>query len=125
MSGIEIDTSEVRALAAEMAGSSARVFALSRKAVEKSALNIKNGLASDMQGHPSFAGFPASISYDMSGLSAEIGPELGGAGSLGGVVYEGTARTGPIADLLAPVRAEAPQLEFYLADAAVKAVFGK
>lgn len=66
-----------------------------RKAVEVSARNIKDLIRNEYTGARQLPGAAASISYDKldGGLGADIGPELGGQGSIVGLVDEGAPRT--------------------------------
>lgn len=72
-----------------------------RKAVEVSARNIKDLIRDEYSGARQLPGASRSISYDLKGstgarlggISAEIGPELGGQGSIVGLVDEGAPRT--------------------------------
>lgn len=72
-----------------------------RKAVEVSARNIKDSIRDEYSGARALPGASRSISYDLKGstgtrlggISAEIGPELGGQGSIVGLVDEGAPRT--------------------------------
>lgn len=72
-----------------------------RKAVEISARNIKDLIRDEYSGARALPGASRSISYDiqgstgarLGGISAEIGPELGGQGSVVGLVDEGAPRT--------------------------------
>lgn len=66
-----------------------------RKAVEVSARNIKDLIRDEYSGARQLPGASRSISYDKKdgGLAAEIGPELGGQGSIVGLVDEGAPRT--------------------------------
>lgn len=72
-----------------------------RKAVEISARNIKDLIKNEYSGARALPGASRSISYDLKGstgarlggISAEIGPSLGGQGSIVGLVDEGAPRT--------------------------------
>lgn len=72
-----------------------------RKAVEVSARNVKDEIRAEYSGSQNLPGASRSVSYDMKGgngiraaaIEAEIGPELGGQGSIVGVVDNGTTRT--------------------------------
>lgn len=72
-----------------------------RKAVEVSARNIKDLIRNEYSGARQLPGAARSISYDLhgstgsrlGGIGAEIGPELGGQGSIVGLVDEGAPRT--------------------------------
>jgi len=120
---VTVNSDEVRALGIELGAASREVTLESAKVIERAALNIKNGLIRDLAGSKHFPGLSRAISYDVRGLDAEIGPTLGGSGSLGGVVYEGTSNGPPSRDFMAPVNREIPLLEFHLADVATRAVF--
>lgn len=69
-----------------------------RKAVEISARNIKDQIKRDYTGSRNLPGAAGSISYELKGttgqilggISAEIGPRLGGQGSVVGLVDKGT-----------------------------------
>lgn len=72
-----------------------------RKAIEVSARNIKDQIRDEYSGSRQLPGASRSISYDLQGttgarlggISAEIGPSLGGQGSIVGLVDEGAPRT--------------------------------
>lgn len=120
---MDIDVSQVRQLAVDLGGADRRVTLESAAVMRRAAVNIKKGLQAQTSGHPHFPGLGRAVSFDERGLSFEVGPTLGGQGSLGGVFWEGTARNGPVADFMAPVRAEEPLLAYHLADVATRAVF--
>lgn len=69
-----------------------------RKAIEVSARNIKDQIKRDYTGSRNLPGAAGSISYELKGttgqilggISAEIGPRLGGQGSVVGLVDKGT-----------------------------------
>lgn len=72
-----------------------------RKAVEVSARNVKDAIRKEYSGSRNLPAAAGSISYDLHGstgerlgaISAEIGPDLGGQGSLVGMVDTGTPTT--------------------------------
>lgn len=66
-----------------------------RKAIEVSARNIKDQIRDEYSGARQLPGASRSISYDKldGGLGADIGPSLGGQGSIVGLVDEGAPRT--------------------------------
>lgn len=96
MANIEIDTSEVRALAADMRGVDGRLARHLKPVVAKGALNIKNQLRSEMRESRHFGVVARGITYDLEdgGYSAAIGPEKGSPGSLANIAYFGTSRGG-------------------------------
>lgn len=80
------------------AGKSAAPFV--RKAVEVTARKVKDAARKDYSGAQNLPGAARSISYEIGGgggirggeIDAEIGPVLGGQGSIVGLVDEGTPR---------------------------------
>jgi hypothetical protein len=96
--GISVDTSALDKLAADLGqvpdGAGKRI----RQAVEVGARNVKDSWRDKMRDAAYLPHASQSISYDMHGttgsrlgaITAEIGPELGGQGSLVGGVEMGT-----------------------------------
>lgn len=86
---------DLNALAHDLGEVAKSTVPFARKAVEVSARNVKDQISSEYTGARQLPGAAGSISYDKKdgGLSAEIGPELGGQGSLVGLVDEGAPRT--------------------------------
>lgn len=103
MAGIGFDFSEVLKLAADLGEVPDNAGKNIRKAVEVTARKVKDAWKSDVSGSSLAPGGERAISYDLKGgnairgseITAEIGPELGGAGSLVGLVEYGTPTTGP------------------------------
>ena len=88
-----------------------------RAVVERGALNVKNGMARDAQGIGHAPAFPSSITYDMRGLSAEIGPDkTRRQGALGNILAFGTSKNAPVWNHLAALEREAPRFEQALVD---------
>lgn len=123
MSRISIDTSEVRALAADLRGVGAFVSAKVPGVVSKGALNIKNQMRAEASESTHFR-FAHTISYDLEerGYAAVIGPEKGGAGSLANIAYFGGANGGggTVPDPLGALEAEIPNFS----DAIAKLIEG-
>ena len=100
MAKIEIDTSELRTLQADMTKVDSRLARHLRPVVSKGALNIKETLREEMsesdRGGRGFGPVTKSITYELEddGYSAVIGPEKGAPGSLANVAYFGTSRGG-------------------------------
>lgn len=88
---------DLYSLARDLGDVPAQTAPFARKAVEVSARNIKDSIRNAYQGAYRLPGAARSISYDMKesrgGVEAEIGPQLGGQGSLVGLVDEGTTKT--------------------------------
>lgn len=118
---IEIDASQVRALAADLTAAAAKVQLGARPVIARAALNIKAQLRDEMGASAHFRGAADSISYDLldGGLTAEIGPssEGGSPGNLANIAYFGTSKGGgTVPDPDGALQAEAPALEKALAD---------
>lgn len=96
MAKINIDTSEVRALAADMRGVAPRLGRDVRAVVRKGGTNITNQLRDEMSSSTYFKGVTAAISFDEidGGYGVEVGPERGSPGSLANIAYFGGAYGG-------------------------------
>jgi hypothetical protein len=118
----DFDFSEVHKLAVDLGKGNAATVTGARKILEVAAIKIKKGMASDAKGIRHAPAFPASITYDISGLSAEIGPDKSRRqGALGNLLYFGSANNGPrIADIAGPLKAEAPIFSGLLSELAAK-----
>ena len=131
MAKVEIDTSEVRALQADMTKVDSRLARHLRPVVSKGALNIKETLREEMSessgGGKGFAPVTRAISYDLDddGYGAVIGPEKGAPGSLANVAYFGTSRGGgTVADPEDALEQEADAFIEHLADMAEELALG-
>ena len=113
---MDIDTSEFRALAADLGRASREVFKEAEKVTEKAAHNIKTTMADDAKSSGTYRHFAGSISYTMQGngafSSAEIGPDKDRTqGALGNILYFGTSKNAPVLDVEVGLRKEAPEFE--------------
>ena len=127
--GVTIDTSEVRALAADMRAVDSRLVRHVIHVVEKGAVNVKADMRAAANNSKHFK-IARSITYDLSypdgAVEAEVGPTLGGAGSLAGIAYFGGANGGggTIEDPQGAADREAPRFEQALSEVAAWAVLG-
>ena len=132
---ISIDTSELRALAADLSAAGPLVSREVRGVIVKGAVTIKNQLRSEAQASRHFRGMASSIGFDVTGgatagdtaIEAQIGPssEAGSPGNLANIAYFGTSRGGgTVPDPLLALETEAPNVEKYLAELAERAVRG-
>ena len=119
---ISIDTSEVRELAFDLSRAPAEAAIATRAAMQKGALNIKNDLKQQAQasGIAEAKELARFISYDTKvtrqGITAEIGPVEGHAGSFA-FLYYGNSKNGPVLpDPGDALEREAPNLEKYLGE---------
>lgn len=102
MSSFSIDTSEIRALAADMRKVPDVLAKDVRGVVVKGAVNIKNQQRAAARKSPHFKGFASAISFEMQSgmmsgvgvIEAVIGPVKGKPGSLANIAYFGTSRGG-------------------------------
>ncbi|HZL05136.1 MAG TPA: hypothetical protein VFE45_06920 [Coriobacteriia bacterium] len=120
---ISIDTSEVRALAADISRSVTRVAPEVRKVVLVGAMKIKKQMRAEMGSSESFKGTVNSIDFDMRGnafyTEAVIGPKVGSGekGGLAGIAYFGNSRGGgTVSDPQGALDAETPHFERALLD---------
>ncbi len=116
-----VDTSELRALEAELEKIPAEKAPQLKAVVVKGAVNIKNGMRADASGGDSYRHFPRSIDFDVidGGWGAEIGPDKGRVqGALGNILYFGTSKNGPVLDINGPLNREDPRFVDAIADVA-------
>jgi hypothetical protein len=93
---LTLDTSDVRRLAARLTEISAAAVPALAVVVRQTAVAVRDDLRRDARGHRRFKAFPSSITEDVRGLWAEIGPDKNRRqGALGNLLYFGTARSGP------------------------------
>lgn len=135
---IEIDTSEVRALAEDFKAVPARLARHAKPVVSKGADNIRNQMRDEMSSSAHFKKAAKSITYDLidDGFGAEIGP-VKGAGSIANIAYfggsgwsgrkkpgpgwqQGPGGGGTVPDPRGALKAEAPRFIKALADAAAE-----
>lgn len=120
----DFDVSEIRKLATDLGKGNAATVTGARKIIEVGAIKIKKGMIADARrGSGKHAKrFPNSITYDLKGLSAEIGPDKSRPqGALGNIMYFGTSTQGPsIPDIAKPLKAEAPITAGLLSELAAK-----
>lgn len=122
MSGIEIDTSEVRQIAADAGRLPGELSRWLRPAVSKGALNIKRALQADLEqsGNAGIRAVARSISYDLTDtgttVEAEIGPDKP-SGALANIAYFGTSRGGGhTRDPIEPLNEEAEAFQKAVAE---------
>lgn len=119
---ISFDTSELRALAADLTKAGALPVAEVRGVIQHGALNIKTKMRAEMSASRSFKGITRSITYDTAitstGVSAEIGPDKDiPGGALANIAYFGSSKGGgTVPDPQKALDAEAPNVERYLAE---------
>lgn len=123
---MKVDTSQLDKLAADLAAAPSRVLPQVKGVVAKGALNVKKGMQAEATGHRYLGLFPYTIGYDMkttaTGVRADIGPDHDKPqGPLAGIVYFGTSKSGPVANLTGPLERELPAFETFLAVVVAKA----
>ncbi|VDG77349.1 Uncharacterised protein [Actinobaculum suis] len=121
------DTSELDALVNDLGAAPGRALDETRKVIEKGAYNIKNDAQDRVRrfmapARSKVRHYPYLVTYDLvadrGGIGAEIGPEIGGQGSLGHLLEFGTATSGAMPHLIPAFLDEAPVVERYLSEAA-------
>jgi hypothetical protein len=93
------DFSELSKLAADLGEVPAKVTANAKNAVEVTARHVKDDWRDQLKQSESIPRGAQSVSYDvgvgLEGITAEIGPEVGGPGALVGMLEYGTPTTPP------------------------------
>lgn len=123
--GMHVDTSEVRAFAAELGRIDHRVLKDVDAIMKKGADNIKGSMREAFEGSPYFKRIGASVSYDsdyrVGQVAYEIGPDksrggkAGKAAALAHIAVHGGARGGGgTVDIDEPLAKEEPRLMFAL-----------
>ncbi|WP_051790992.1 hypothetical protein [Amycolatopsis jejuensis] len=117
----EVDMSQVDKLADDLEAIPADITPKLKRVVAKGAVNVKNGMRADAEGHATFKHFPRSISYDTTddGLGAVIGPDKNLIqGALGNLIYFGRSNTPGVLNINKSIDKEAPRFADALADVA-------
>jgi hypothetical protein len=127
MAGFTIDTREVDKLAMDLAAAPARVIPEVEAVLKRGAQNIKRGMQQDFSRSRHFGQVAPTVSYDRRGFASsigfEIGPTIGGSGSLAGVAVEGGARGGGgTVNVDAPLAGESLRVQRELGKVLAKAV---
>jgi hypothetical protein len=128
--GFTIDTTELNRLAVDLGKAPTKALGPIEQVIKRGALNLKDAMADRFKGHlaataaarPTGDRIARAVSADRIGFAQsfgyEVGPTLGGAGSLASVAVEGGADGGggtvQIDDLLP---AEAEQVEKFIGEA--------
>lgn len=120
----DMDTSELTALATDLARAAGVVTTGVVPIMSRAGLNVKRQLVADMAASGSFRGIAGSISYDTTtgrdGVTVEVGPDTDrNGGALANIAYFGSpSKPGgaSVPDPLLAAEAELPALERFLAD---------
>ena len=115
---MSLDFGDLEDFARELDHQGAKVVLAQRQVVKKGALNVKQRLQREADGHPHAPRMPQSITFDVEldgdEIVADIGPEKGGAGSLA-FYWLGNSKTGPtLPDPMLAADAEAEVMLDYL-----------
>lgn len=130
MADVTVDTSEVRAFAADVSGAGRRAALGGRAALVASTTALREDMraaaeAGQRRSPSRIRGFPASITSSFSGLESETGPEKSGIGNLGAVLYAGGATGGGvIEDPTAAMRRAEPAFVKALGEVAERSALG-
>lgn len=93
---VSVDTTEARALAADMRQVHPRLARAVKPVVKRGAVNIQKDMRGQLRKSRYFKGAAPGITFDLldAGYTAEIGPERGGAGAISIIGYLGGAHGG-------------------------------
>jgi len=119
---ISMDTSELRALAADLTRAGSGVAARVRPVIVKGAVKIKAQMRRDLESSPHFKGTAPAVDFDMlttggiggGAIEAVIGPKVGSGerGGLASIAYFGNSRGGgTVPDPQHALDAETPHVE--------------
>lgn len=113
-----------REFAAVIKHAAADITSEAEKVVFKGATNVKKEMQRTISSSTHFKGAAPSVTFDMDGLSAEIGPEKasGAGGAIMNIGYFGGVRGGggTVEDPEEPLIRETPNVQKWLADAAYR-----
>lgn len=119
----DFDLSELNRLAVDLGRGTAAMVTEARTIIQVASTKIKRDMAREIGRSPHFKAVAPAISYDLKGLSAEIGPVIGkAAGSLAFIAANGTATTPPSWEYTAALHREAPHVETFMAALAARSV---
>lgn len=126
----DVDTSEVMALARDLAGAPRRVHKEAQRVMKRSALGVKRTMQGDFTGHRYSRGVPFSLEMrSVPGtnlLAWDIG-ELNSAGrqwGIAAILAYGTSNNAPVVDHTASLYREVPLVEHYLGEAGADSMLG-
>jgi len=119
--GISADFSDVLKLAVSLENASKNAGPFVVKAMKVTSHKVDDDWSADVAGSTLAPGGERAISYDITSegevITSEIGPTLGGAGSLVGLLEYGTPTTGPRGFGAASLERNAPDFEKGIAQA--------
>ena len=127
MSRITVDTSDLRALSADLRGAPSALAPKVNAVIFKGALNIKRTMQEQMRASSHFKGAAVAIDFDMidgdDSVAAVIGPKVG-SGERGGAagiaygtgVFGGARGGGSVRDPMIDLEEEVPEVEKFLAE---------
>jgi hypothetical protein len=122
---MDLDMSEFEALAKDLARAGLKARPAIRPVIQKGGVVLKAQLRAEAEGVAHAPALPSTISYETTerpdGVSLEVGPTEGGAGSLA-LLYYGNSKTGPVLkDPVFALKREADVMVKHITDVIVKA----
>lgn len=116
---VHFDDSELRDFSADLSSAAGRIRQAVEQTLSRAGLNVKNAYAAQARGSRHFRPLAHTVSYDVDGLSVEIGPDRqrGGGAGLAGFFYGWPRGGGGGGDLDGPLEAEAQVLGRFAAEA--------
>lgn len=103
--------SDLDRLAADLGRASARTVRDARAVLNSAAKRVQRDMAQEFGDIKGMKGLGRKVSYDLTGLSVEVGFDKGGVGNLANIAAFGGSRGGPYRNLNKPLDAEAPRFE--------------
>lgn len=122
---MDLDMSEFNKLAADLRRAGLKARPAIRPVIQKGGVVLKAQLRSEAEGVTHAPALPSAISFETKerrdGVSLEVGPVEGGAGSLA-LLYYGNSKTGPVLkDPVFALKREAEVIVKHITDVIVKA----
>ena len=122
----DFDTSELDALARELAAAPAKVIPAIVPVAHRAGGNIKRRMRKDASGHRRLGTLPKYVEYDIettrSSVTVDVGFRKEGQGNLANIAAFGTADTAPVMDITAGLRDEVPNFMRWVAKVGAEAL---
>jgi hypothetical protein len=120
-----IDTSELDALARDLATAPARIIPALVPVAHRAGSNIKRAMRKDAEGHRHLPGLPRFVEYDVevdaTSVTVDVGFRKEGAGNLANVAAFGTVNNAPVMDITRGLRDEVPNFMRWVAKVGAEA----
>ena len=122
----DFDTSELDALARELATAHLKVIPSVMPVAHRAGVNIKATMKKDASGHRRLGGLPRYVEYDIertaSSVSVEVGFRKEGQGNLANIAAFGSVNNAPVMDIGRGLTEEVPNFMRWVAKVAGEAL---